>query len=131
MTIRATAKDVEQNVPDVPAGTNMSSYVRRASVLVDKISTEDSDSELSSDMLREIEILLTCHYYCMFDPQYTSRSTGGASGSFVQRDYWKEACNYDVTGYLKRISADRKQKATCDWMGKRQANQTTYQDRNV
>lgn len=130
MTLRATDRDIREYVPDVPSATKLNRYLRTASVLTDKVSAADTAGELTSGQLREIEIFLACYYYTFFDPQYSSKSTGGASGSMTPADYWKAAADMDTTGYLKKVGAERKPTASASWLGRYPANQTDYSERN-
>jgi hypothetical protein len=67
---------------------------------------------LSLELLTEIELQLSAHFYSLRDQRYQSKSTGGASGSFqgqvgeglASTDYGRNALALDVTGYLARIN---------------------------
>jgi hypothetical protein len=76
----------------------------------------------SSVELELIERALACHFYTKLDPLYTSKNTGGASGSFVntntteQERYKDMAINLDYSGMLKAIL--NRQVARASWLGK-------------
>lgn len=74
--------------------------------------------------LELIERWLSAHFYCVMDPLYSSKSTGGASGSFQRgpqqdgfesTDYGRAACQMDTTGTLRAIG--RRQVAGAKWLG--------------
>ena len=65
---------------------------------------------LTNDELAQIETALAAHYYTKLDPLYTSKSTSGASGSFIapgqanEAERYKDlAINLDYSGALKSI----------------------------
>ena len=130
MTIRTSDNLVRDKVPDIPAAKNLTGAIRTASVLVDTLAAQDSDSLLSDDLLKEIETLLAAHYYTLGDPLYRRRSTLEASGEFFLHDYWEEAARLDQTGFLKKLSEKRKPKAGAHWLGRLPSNQTDYLDRD-
>ena len=87
MTIRVTAEQVAEIMewqdgssgPVVP----LTPFITQANVMVNWLHSKDTDAELDDDTLLEIEKQLAAHFYAVQrDPQYQSKSTSGASGSF-------------------------------------------------
>lgn len=115
--------------------SNVNKYIDTANSLVNKVSSNDSDSLLSSSDLELIERWLAAHCYAHHDQLYQQRSTGGASGSFQgQTEFMFKSTQYgqmalvlDVTGYLAELqqqAMEGKRKAKVIWGG------TRYRDDN-
>ncbi len=97
-------------------------FIRTANALTNQLAKVDSTpggvggvggmSLLGPDLLTEIELQLAAHFYSLRDQKYSSKSTGGASGSFqgnvgegLAGDI--HGCNalaLDITGWLARIN---------------------------
>lgn len=66
---------------------------------------------------------LACHFYCVKDPLYMSKSTEGASGSFQRKsdngfdltEYGRTACQLDFSGVLTAYG--KRQVARARWVG--------------
>lgn len=105
-------------------------YLRMASVLTDQLAADDKDNELDDSALAEIETCLAAHFYqALRDKQYTSKSTGGASGSFQgsyamvlsSTDPGQTAMLLDSTGYLaarsKQAEQGNRTRVKVHWLG--------------
>jgi hypothetical protein len=134
---RATANDVRAAVP-VLEGASLDQYIETANALTSYIASKDSGSILTSTLLRKIETYLAAHYYALFDPQYASKATDGASGNFIvgqsgqglNATHWgQQAIALDLTGTLADIAQGG---ATIDitWLGQPVNEQVDYWDKN-
>ena len=136
MTARVTATDVRKII-DNDEETDMEPFIAAATSIVDYVVTQDTGSILNTATLKEIERWLAAHFYAAFDQLYTSKSTGGASGSFQgqfgQRidstDYGQRAIMLDFTGTLASLSKS-KTKVSMQWIGLPPSEQTDYVDRD-
>lgn len=79
---------------------------------------------LSRDQLRDVETWLAAYFYLHRDPQYTSKGTQSASGSFQALDYLETAKSIDVSGCLRALMAGNR--AGAAWLGKPRSKQTDY-----
>lgn len=106
-------------------------FIDTATVIIDRVATcaVSRGKTLTTTELELIERWLACHYYTKSDPLYTSRSTEGASGSFVQRSFLDGATDLDFSGCLKAIMSGRK--ARVSWGGKSVKEQVDYYTRNI
>jgi hypothetical protein len=101
---------------------DLQTYVDSASVIVDRavnLAAERGVSLLATEQ-ELMERWLACHLYTKMDPLYASKSTAGASGSFVasknEPERYKEgACNIDYSGALRIIL--NRQVARAFWLG--------------
>lgn len=78
-----------------------------------------------------MERYLAAHAYTAQDPLYTSRSTSGASGSFIRDpkgDYLKLAQAIDPTGALLAVMENNR--AGAFWAGTTESAATDWADRN-
>ena len=133
MTVRATAKAVTEIV-EWQDGNNgqmipLASFINQANIMTDWLESKDADSELSAATLTAIEVQLAAHFYAVQrDPQYQSKSTAGASGSFQgatsfslqATHYGQTALLLDVTGRLTKRNLEAQQGkrvATTTWIG--------------
>lgn len=126
---RTSDKEVREII-DTNPDISMTPFILTASTLVDKVQTlaQAKGESLTADQLREVERWLAAYYYSHRDPQYTSKSTGGASGSFTTHDYLETAKQLDTSGCLRNL-LERKQ-AKLTWLGRPPSDQTAYVDRN-
>lgn len=90
----------------------------------------------TSDELLDIETVLSAWAYCMSDRTYSSRSTGGASGSFDGQTgkgldanfFGQKAKMLDASGVLKAID-EGKVAGGVTWLGKHPRDQIPYYQR--
>jgi len=117
---------------------SLTPFINTANVVTSQIAsqaTEDGEP-LDSTTLATIEMWLAAHFYCCSDLTYTSRSTGGASGSFMGTSgdsykgtrYGQMAMAIDPTGFL--AANNPQQRASMFWGGKPHSDQIPYNDRN-
>lgn len=111
MSVRTTAADVQGIL-----GTNyhlrtspdLTPYIASASSIVDRIAAK---ATVDSTVLELVERWLSAYFYCKMDPTYASKSTQGASGSFVSSSsldgegdrYKRAAIELDPTGLLNAM----------------------------
>jgi hypothetical protein len=137
MALRVTAAEIRA-VIDYDDAIPIDAFITAANALTDYVSSQDSDSLLSAALLKEIERYLAAHFYESRDPQYTSRSTGGASGNFqgqfktgLESSKWgQHAMVLDVTGTLRNLNDGKQAAPTLTWLGLAPSEQTDYIDRD-
>jgi hypothetical protein len=117
---------------------SLSPFITAASSLVDWLQGKDTDGELSSSLLTEIEKWLAAHFYAHRDQLLSSKSTSKASGSFQGQtgmvlsstQYGQTAMLLDVTGILAARSKQAEQgtrpKASMVWLGSTKLTQDDY-----
>lgn len=136
---RTNSSNVANILLDNYDGTTvLDRFIDTAASLTNKVSTNDTASELDAADLELIERYLAAHFYCLADPLYASKSTGGASGSFQGQTgmgldftpYGQTAKRLDVTGYLARLDMPTRPKAGSIWLGKAPSNQIPYVNRD-
>lgn len=136
MAVR-TSDDLIRASIEIDTSLNLSSFMRRANALTDKVAAKDSNSELSTAMLVEIETCLACHFAERRDHAYAEKSTGKAKGIFqgqfgmgLEGTKWgQDAMLLDVTGYLRGLNKG-KIKAKVMALGKPPSEQIDYVDRD-
>lgn len=137
MAIRTNHKMVEDVLQDCwDPSTKLDRYIKGASLIVDRVVTcsANTDYELTDAEAKEIETWLAAHLYTKMDPTYSSRSTNGASGSFVRDPKIPEpfkdgALMLDPSGCLA-IALKTVPKVSAGWMGRPPSEQTDYVDRD-
>lgn len=94
---------------------SMQPFIVASSNMVDQLVAEaDEYYTLSAATLELIERWLAAHFYAMRDQQYSSKSTGGASGSFqgqtamvlTATQYGQMAMLLDTTNWLSKRSRE-------------------------
>lgn len=128
---RTTSKAVRSILdPDVPEDTDFSPFIQSANVIVDRlrVAAINKGIALTTKELTLIEMWLAAYYTCAREPQYRSKSTIGASGSWEVKDYLEMAKSLDPSGTLAALMEHRK--ATITWLGKARSKQTPYDQRN-
>lgn len=136
MAYRVTEDEVRA-VIEVDETIDMYPFIAAANSLTNRVATLDTDSILDTATLKEIERYLAAHCYAHRDQQYTSKSTGSASGSFqgqygmrLEGTKWGQmALTLDFTGTLASLQR-MKNKATVNWLGLPPSEQTDYVDRD-
>lgn len=102
---------------------DLTPYIASASAVVTRVAAcaVDRGVTLSSAEKELIERWLAAHLYTKSDPTYSSRSTAGASGSFVRNSecpepYKDGALSVDPSGCLNALLNNRR--ASIFWVGK-------------
>ena len=116
--------------------------IAAASIIVDDMVLCAATKGITYDSTRLelIERLIAAwHYKGCHDQQLSSKSTGGASGSFTgqtafmltSNHYGQRAMALDRSGCLAAaLGAVERKKARAAWLGKRPSEQTAYRDRD-
>lgn len=123
---------------DTSNAPSLSGFIDAASSIVDDIMTAIAaagKTALSSTKQELIERWLTAHMYHCADPTYTSKSTGGASGSFMGSGamgldgsrYGQMAKMLDSSNTL--LAIDKGGRVSAVWLGKPPSTQIPYRDR--
>lgn len=117
---------------------SLTRFIRQANLLVTWLHTKDTNNELDDALLTEIEVQLAAHFYAVQrDPQFQSKSTDGASGSYQgATGYSLQATHYgqtamllDVTGILtkRNIEAQEgKRVSVTTWLGWQDHSEDPY-----
>lgn len=143
MGMRVTDQQVRDILETTPT-ISTTPFIVAANSLVNKVSSNDSDSVLSSVDLTEIERWLAAGLYAIRDQLYTQKKTGDASavfqtgvngeGPLEQNDYLRTAMLLDVSGYLAQMNAQAKKggaiEVSMQWAGLPPSEQTDYEDRD-
>lgn len=137
MAWRVTSTDVEGVIRDYSTKIDLTPFIQMGNTIADKVSSEDTDSELSSGQLFEIERLLSAHFYDQRDHEVDSEQTGRAGGKYTgqygmhleRTRHGQDAMMFDTTGYLRKISKGIV-RATMSWLGKPPSTQVDYADRD-
>ena len=132
MAIRVTDTDVraildsdlESQIP------SMVPFIRAANILADRVEecAISRNRELTSNDLLEIERWIAAHYAVHKAPQFKSKSTQSASGSWDTLRYIDTAKNFDSSGCLAAILDGRRASGT--WLGKPHSKQIPYSQRS-
>lgn len=142
MAIRTTSALVQgvlgADYGQKPSGElpSLTPYIRIANQVTDRVATAAVDNKnitLTSAELEVIETWLAAHFYTKMDPVYTSKSTGGASGSFVRgktepEPYKDGAIAADYSGCVNAIL--NRFFASANWLGKAPSEQIPYWQRD-
>lgn len=115
-----TDYDTKRNPP-------LDQFINSANSLVNRLAgraAENGVGVTDGDLIL-IETWLAAHAYCMVDQPYSSRSSGGASGSFQGQTgmrlkatkYGQMALDLDPTGFLANLEATGTAVASMDWLG--------------
>lgn len=134
-----TNEDDVRSLVDSDLELSLAPFIDTASALTDELSSADTAGTMGVTMLKQVEMYLAAHFYAaMRDPQYTSKSTSGASASFqgqtgqgFDSTYWGQtAKRLDLSGFLAKLDLPTRPKATLTWLGKPVSSQTDYEDRD-
>lgn len=130
-TTSAAVIAVLQGDYDSESAPSLTPFIETAGVMVDEAAGADV---LSAARLELVERWLAAHYYCMGDRPYTSRSTGGASGSFAgQFSKGLESTPYGQTALALSgglLAATGRRRAGAEWLGKTASEALTWDERN-
>ena len=126
---RCGEEDV-RGIVETDRSISLEPFIRAASNLVDRVEACASRRgvSLTTGQLRDIAAWLAAHFYVHRDPQYTSKSTGSASGSFKTLDYLETAQALDTSGCLRSVMKGNR--AGVVWLGKPPSTQVDYRDRD-
>lgn len=114
----------------------MQPFIDMAVALTDKIASNDTNSLLSTALLKQIEANLAAHYYSRSDPAYLAKNTGESGATFYGQTgmgldftpYGQTAKELDLTGFL--TSLGKAKIGGFDWLGKPPSTQVPYRDRD-
>ena len=125
---------------DTRRNPDLSPFIDTASLMVDRVAecAEEEGDSLSDAALELIERWLSAHFYQQSDQGYSSKSTGGASGSFHGQTgmrlegtkYGQTALDLDHSGCLQAITGESRAEASLDWLGKPPSEQIPLRDRD-
>lgn len=124
-----TNDEAVRAVLDTDAAINVAPFIKTANSLTNYVARRDAAGLLDAEALRQIETYLAAHFYALKDPQFRSKSTGGASGQFQGQsgmgldatDWGQQAKLLDYTGTLNSLATGRARVGAA-WLG------TTYTD---
>lgn len=115
---------------------DLSPFIATASAIVDRCAAQARlrNRTVSDAALADLETWIAAWAYKQSDPCYTSKSTGGASGSFMGQSgkgfdsnrFGTTALAVDPTGCLAGLG----RLAGGFWLGKSEAESLSYADRN-
>lgn len=137
-TTTTAVQDVLTAGGDYNGTTALDPHITRANIIVNRVAQMEADDEVVSDeaALTEMETYLACHFYCVSDRVYMSRSNNGASGSFAGQmgkyleftPYGQAALTFDFNGELYLLMQQDKSnlEATGFWLGTPAASQPDY-----
>ncbi len=135
--VLAGGKDYDPAPEDGSDPVDLSPYMRAANIVTSR-AVECAAAKgitLSADELVEIESWLGAYFYTRSDPTYQSKSTDGASASFVADSqatterYKAGAIALDSSGCVKAI-LNAVPRARAAWLGKTADEQLTWAQRN-
>lgn len=141
MAVRTTSPLVQGVlIGDYGNGADLTPFMLSASVTVDRVvlGATAKGITLSSTELELIERWLAAHYYAVSDRPYKSKSTAGASASFDGNTvmyleatlYGQTAMRLDRSGVLDNIGGPVRKVAGGFWLGKKEGDAKSYDDRN-
>lgn len=115
-------------------------FIKAADVLVDYVSSQDSNSLLNANALEQIELWLAAHFYAIRDPQPAEGMVGGRDGASavfqgktdmrLESTQWgQQAMLLDLTGTLAQLQRT-KRRVSMSWLGLAPSEQTDYVDRD-
>lgn len=115
---------------------NLQPYIDSASAMVTQVASMAQTQKgmtLTSTTQELIERWLAAHYYTKMDKTYQSRTTKGASASFVvdqenPEPYRAVAVDIDYSGMLNALL--KRQRAGAVWLGKPKSDQIPYDQRD-
>lgn len=119
---------------DTKKAPSLVPFIETANVMTTRVAAlaVAAEDPMSATELELLERWLAAHCYCMSDQPYSSRSTGGASGSFQGQTgkgleatkYGQMALELDPGSYLTATVVGM------TWMGKAESERLDYDERN-
>ncbi len=136
---RTTPGEVEGALgDDYACGRPLTIFIRMASSFVDRVvecATRKGFTHTATE-LKDLETLVAAHAYQASDPGYASKTTAGASASFLGQAgmkfdatrYGQLAQTMDASGCVAALG--QRKTATMDWLGKPPSEQIPYDQRD-
>lgn len=125
---------------DTKNNPDLTPFINTASIMVDTVVLQGASKGivLSGTESEMIERWLAAHYYAVNDKPYQSKSTEGASASFVGQTamyleatlYGQTAMRLDRSGVLNNIGGKQRNVAGGFWLGKPPSSQIPYDQRS-
>lgn len=142
---RTTSVEVEGILGgNYDGSSSLTRYINAAHAITNWIANVCDTADVNDeDQLTLIETWLAAHYYQAMDPGYTSKSTGGASGSFKGQtakyfeatDYGQRALELDLAGCLlkrqQELMTGNKKTARVLWGGSTRTEWEGYDGPNA
>lgn len=128
MVSTRTDEDSVRTLIESDTDIDLTPFIETAANLVSYVSSQDTDSLLSNDMLASIELWLAAHYYSARDQGVMAEATEAANAKYMGKydlgfdaTRWGQAAKrLDVTGTLAKLdqqAKEGKQKAALYWLG--------------
>lgn len=146
MALRTTKKAVRDILLEQYAlceESGLGTFLRTANTLVNWLeNTCDTAHINSAEGLADIEMYLAAHFYGVSERLLTSKSQGGASGSFQGQTgkyyeatiFGQQAIGLDLSGCLAKLQSElvsgKKAVVQFGWGGLPKSEKTSYEDRN-
>lgn len=124
-----TNSDLVGAIIELDSEISIDQFITTANVLTSWLSSQDTDSLLSTSLLSEIERYLAAHFYSHYDQLYSAKSTGQASAFYQGKTemvlsstmYGQTAMLLDVTGILAQRSKEAERggkiRSSAVWLG--------------
>lgn len=141
MAIRTNAGKVGE-VIDVDPDVELRIHIESANSIIEYLYANCAAFRgMTEAAITIVETWLAAHYYAQKDPAYSSKSTGGASGSFQGQVamyfestwYGQKAMELDHSGCLAArqqvLKTGNRQSASLSWLGKRTSERIPAADR--
>jgi hypothetical protein len=119
---------------DAKGKVDLQQFVDMGSSVTDTLVSDASGAGLTitAGQAELVERNLAAYFYTNTDPLYASKSTGGASGSFLyeknENPFLRAAKMLDPTGLLPGILSGKS--ASLTWLGTTESEERTYRERN-
>jgi len=136
MAWRVSQEDV-RGIIETDASISLAPFLDTATALTDYVSSQDSDSKLTTALLVQVEKYLAAHYYAHREQLYAESQTLDAKAKYQgdwgrglsSTQYGQAAIDLDVSGTLRRIDKGVVG-VGIDWLGYPPSDQTDYVDRD-
>ncbi len=123
---------------DTRLNPDLQPFIDYANLLVTRVNTVATENgyTLGTDLLEMLERYLAAHSYCMSDQTFAVKKTLSSSATMHGKTgmkleatkYGQQALTLDYSGSLDEMNSSGKIEFT--WLGKREQEQSTYDDRN-